>query len=75
MRTFCKEQQKVMTNKLEFDQIRPFNDDEVSTKIAQLCEVPYFSRVLTFLYPGQPLEAVMAKLKTIRTIDQFQSEF
>lgn len=64
-----------MTNNSEFDQIRPFNDYEVSTKIAQLCEVPYFSRVLTFLYPGQPLEAVMAKLRTIKTIDQFQSEF
>lgn len=64
-----------MINNTDFDQIRPFRDEEVSTVIAQLCEVPYFSRVLTYLYPKKPVEDVMAKLKTIKSIKQFQLEF
>lgn len=64
-----------MTNNVDFDQIRPFHDDEVSAIIAKLCEVPYFSRVLTYLYPSQPLDKVITKLKTIKTIEQFQLEF
>lgn len=64
-----------MTNNADFDQIRPFRDEEVSSIIAKLCEVPYFSRVLTFLYPNQKLETVIAKLKTIKSIEEFQLNF
>ncbi len=64
-----------MTLETEFDQIRPFHDDEVAEVIKQLCAQPYFLRVLSFILPGVPQNEVLEKLSRITTIDQFQKEF
>ena len=58
-----------------FDDIRPFHDDEVPQVIEQLCQVPYFLRILAVLFPSVPVEQVVVKLKTIRSVDGFQNEF
>ena len=60
---------------MDFESIRPFRDDEVPAAIKQLCAVPYFKRVLEFLFPTIPAEDVIGKLQTITTIDDFQKAF
>lgn len=64
-----------MTQEIDFDQIRPFNNDEVPAVIKKLCEQPYFLRVLTFVYPGVPVDSILEKLRNILTVDQFQEVF
>lgn len=60
---------------IDFDEIRPFHDDEVSQVIDGLCNEPYFVRMIPALFPSVPVEAVLAKLKQVKTIDTFQVEF
>ncbi|MCQ2237337.1 MAG: 1-acyl-sn-glycerol-3-phosphate acyltransferase [Bacteroidales bacterium] len=60
---------------MNFDDIRPYNDSEVKEAIARLCNVPYFHRVIAFLFPGIPVEAIIAKLSLVETVEQFQDNF
>lgn len=59
----------------DFEQIRPFTDDEVAPAIEQLCNEPYFVGILGYIFPGTPASDVLARLKTIKTIDEFQQRF
>lgn len=59
----------------EFDEIRPFNDSEVSSVIEELCSEPYFVRMIPALFPSVPVEAVIEKLKSVKTVETFQTEF
>lgn len=64
-----------MADNPQFDEIRPFRDNEVEKVIKSLCEVPYFSNIIRKIMPSVPVEAVLAKLKTITSVKQFQAEF
>lgn len=59
----------------DFEEIRPFHDDEVGSVIEKLCNEPYFVRMIPALFPSLPVEAVVAKLKTVKSIEEFQVEF
>lgn len=64
-----------MAENLKFDEIRPFRDNEVPEVIKSLCEVPYFLNILGRLIPNVPVEAIVAKLKSLRSVSEFQHEF
>ena len=59
----------------EFDEIRPFHDSEVSAVIEELCNEPYFVRMIPALFPSVPVDTVIAKLKAVRSIESFQTDF
>lgn len=59
----------------DFEQIRPFTDEEVVPVIEQLCKEPYFVGILGYIFPGSPATEVLEKLRTIKTIDEFQQRF
>lgn len=58
-----------------FDEIRPFRDCEVEAVIDSLCRVPYFIRVLSKIVPWAPVEVVVAKLRSVKTVEEFQHGF
>lgn len=58
----------------EFDQIRPFNDAEVHKVIEELCNEPYFIRILPFIFPKTPTDKLIDKLRSITTVESFQTE-
>lgn len=64
-----------MADITKFDDIRPFRDEEVPGVIKSLCEVPYFLKVLTRIIPGVPVQAIVAKLKSIHSVSEFQHQF
>ncbi|MCQ2226317.1 MAG: acyltransferase [Bacteroidales bacterium] len=64
-----------MTENIDFEEIRPFNDDEVSAVINSLCNEPYFLRILPALFPSTPIDAVVAKLRTVKSIETWQEDF
>ncbi len=64
-----------MTDNPQFDDIRPYRDNEVGKVIKELCEVPYFINILGKIIPNIPTEAIVAKLKSIQSVYEFQHEF
>lgn len=62
-----------MTQNPDFDQIRPFRDEEVSAAIDKLVNEPYFVRMIPALFPGTPVEAIIAKLRSVKCIEDFQT--
>ncbi len=63
-----------MTNHLDFESIRPYQDHEVPAVFDRLTKEQSFMRLLKFLYPEVPADALIHRLKSIETIHQFQSE-
>ncbi len=63
-----------MTNQLDFDSIRPYQDQEVPAVFDRLTKEQSFMRLLKFLYPEIPTEAFIKRLKSIKTIHEFQTE-
>ena len=59
-----------------FDDIRPFNDDEVKEKLNLLINDPVFDEVLMYMFKApQKVDAVKTQLSMINTIEQLQGTF
>ena len=59
-----------------FDDIRPYNDNEVSEKLNQLIKDPVFDRVLMYLFKEQhKVDTVKMQPRMINTIYDYQSNF
>ena len=57
-----------------FDEIRPFRDEEVQEAIERLLKDAQFNSVLEKLADFFPVEALKTKLKSIRSIREFQHD-
>lgn len=57
-----------------FQSIRPYNSNEIKAVVEQLLQEPDFQKVLSIVYPKQDLSEVMANLRKISTIKEFQKE-
>ncbi len=61
---------------LNFDEIRPYTDQEVKQKIKLMVKDPSFDRVLVHLFKSRPkVEMVKMQLRMIRKIEQLQGTF
>ncbi len=59
-----------------FDEIRPYTDQEVKQKIKLMVKDPSFERVLIHLFKSRPkVEMVKMQLRMIRKIEQLQGTF
>ena len=59
----------------EFDEIRPYYDEELPAVFDELLADPAFCQVLGVVMPGVPLEAIAAKMRTCKTKLEFQVNF
>jgi hypothetical protein len=59
----------------QFDDIRPFEPEELPEVYDRMLADPQFIKVLAFLYPGVPVEAIAAKMRQCATNIDFQKEF
>ncbi|HNU77080.1 MAG TPA: 1-acyl-sn-glycerol-3-phosphate acyltransferase, partial [Prolixibacteraceae bacterium] len=60
----------------EYDDIRPYNDEEIPEKIKNLLEDQVFSEVLKFIFPDEQKEAHFRELLSkVKTIEQLQHTF
>ena len=61
---------------LNFDDIRPYTDSEVRSKIRLLVKDPVFDEVLMHMFKVRPkVEMIKLQLRTIRNIKQLQGTF
>lgn len=58
-----------------YDDIRPFDPEELSAAFERLLSDAQFQQVLGYLYPGVPLEAVKTKMMACKTNLEFQLAF
>ena len=58
-----------------YDDIRPFDPEELPAAFERLLSDAQFQQVLGYLYPGVPLEAVKTKMMACKTNLEFQLAF
>ena len=58
-----------------YDDIRPFEPDELQDVYKRLLDNEQFRQVLAYLYPGVPAEAIGAKMMQCKTNLEFQLAF
>jgi hypothetical protein len=56
----------------DFDDIRPYYDNEINDAMLRIVGNPYFEYIVNFLYPGVPVEIVKAKFRTFNSVLSFQ---
>jgi len=55
-----------------FDDIRPYNADEIPAATQRLADSDVIPAIANFLTPGKPVEALRDRIRNIHTIDEFQ---
>ncbi len=63
-----------MTDHIDFESIRPYTDEEVPMVFERLTKEQSFLRLLKFLYPDIPTDVFISRLRSLKTIKQFQME-
>lgn len=61
-----------MTDRHDFDDIRPFDEEEFRDKIVQLTEEPYFKGIITAIMPGVDYDTFSQRMKKLRSVNEFQ---
>jgi hypothetical protein len=64
-----------MYTEQDFEDIRPYNDDEINPALHRLVKVPEFSKVLEYIFPDRKKEDIIAELKDIHSAIDFQRQF
>ena len=59
----------------EFDEIRPYNDEELPQIFEELIADPAFQQVASAVFPEVPFEALAQKMRTCKTKLEFQKAF
>ena len=59
----------------EFDEIRPYHDEELPQIYEELIADPMFQQVLCAVMPGVPFEAIAMKMRSCKTKLEFQKAF
>lgn len=57
-----------------FDDIRPYTDEEVPAALARIMAEPVLYKILKYVYPGLGNSVIQKMMREIKTVDQFQSE-
>jgi hypothetical protein len=56
----------------KFENIRPYNDDEVPAAVARVVESPYFDEIVKYVFPDVPPQKCKEMFSTIKTVRDFQ---
>jgi hypothetical protein len=56
----------------EFDDIRPYDDSEISDAMQRIVNNQYFDNIVNFLYPDVPVDAVKTKFRSFNSVHSFQ---
>lgn len=64
-----------MNTEQDFEDIRPYSDDEINPALHRIVGVPEFSKVLEYIFPERNKEDIIAELKGIHSAIDFQRKF
>lgn len=58
----------------DFEDIRPYNADEVPAAMQRIAADPMFGKLCDFVFPGEPVEEKRQMVAALQTVDDFQRE-
>ncbi|MFM9985050.1 MAG: 1-acyl-sn-glycerol-3-phosphate acyltransferase [Flavobacteriales bacterium] len=58
----------------DFNEIRPYNDAELTEAMNRLAQEPMLIKAMRWVYPGLSKTSIAKMFESIRTVDQFQEE-
>lgn len=61
-----------METEFNFDDMRSYNDDEVSAAMARVIDEPALQSIISFIFPNEDLKVVKQRLRKIKTVFDFQ---
>ena len=61
-----------MSNIIDFNDTRPYNDDEMPDAIKRFSESIYFQNVVKHIFPDADLRVFTENFRKIKTVDEFQ---
>lgn len=64
-----------MKKSAEFDEIRPYNDEEIPQVIEELISDSEFQRVVGIAVPAVPFDVIIQKMRQCKTKTEFQQAF
>lgn len=59
---------------MNFDEIRPYRDDEVKEKIRKLLDEEQFAQIVSYINPEVPFDQIKAGMLGMQTVYDFQSQ-
>jgi hypothetical protein len=59
----------------EFDDLRPYRDEEINPALHRITSVPEFARILEFFFPDRNKDEIVAELRGIHSAAGFQKVF
>jgi hypothetical protein len=64
-----------MLSEEDFEDIRPYNDDEINPALNRLISDPFFRHIPDFFFPDQEFEMIKRQLSLISSAHEFQEKF
>jgi hypothetical protein len=64
-----------MYTEQDFEDIRPYNDNEINPALHRLVKVPEFSKVLDYIFPERNKDDIITELKGVHSAIDFQRQF
>ncbi len=61
-------------NESKFDDIRPYNEEEIPAAMQRIAKSVPFPLVASYVYPDEPVESVRKRIASFTTVRQFQTE-
>ena len=59
----------------EFDEIRPYEPEELPVAYERLLSNPQFQMVMAYIMPGVPFDVIATKMRSCKTNLEFQKAF
>jgi hypothetical protein len=64
-----------MNTSFDFEDIRPYNDEEINPALNRITAEPIFQNILDYLFPDRPNEEIISEINTITSAIEFQKVF
>ena len=58
----------------KFDDIRPYYEDEIPAAMQRIADSDVFPLLASYVYPNEPLEQVRERIRSFRTVREFQHD-
>ncbi len=56
----------------DFDDIRPFNEEEIPAAMQRMADSEVIPAIVDYLMPGMPVESLRNRIRSIKTLEEFQ---
>ena len=58
----------------KFDDLRPYYEDEIPAAMQRISDCDAFPLLASFVYPQEPLDAVRERIRSFKTVREFQHD-